>query len=225
MKSIARHMLIVILPALFWSSCSPDKYSGFTGNITLKGSAYIVDTNSNASPIPLAGQPIYLGTGSDTSTYLYQCKTDSAGEFSISSLTNKSSYTLFTHFVIDGTEYTGSQSFKLDNPPNNVKTITLNVEPIYQNGMSILFTDVYGGAIANLPFRLYTSRLVALVDSTKYAFVNTTADINGRFAKYNIPTGWYYVVSRDTLGGTPMAIFDSLDVSGSKVAPLTAILH
>lgn len=225
MRPFALYILLACIGGLYYG-CYKDKYTGFSGDVILKGSAYIVDSTISSVPVPLAGRRLFLATDRDTSTYLYQCNTDSAGQFIISSLKDKSDYTLFTHFVGNGTEYAGAISFTAaGSGTSKTMTITLDVTPHYQNGMSILITDIYGGPLSNLPFRIYTSRLIALVDSTQYAYVNSKTNANGRFAQYNIPTGWYYIVSKDTVSGNALKVFDSVNVLATGIAPRTPVLH
>ena len=223
MKRFAFYILLVIGGLEY--GCHKDQYAGFAGDIVLKGAAFVVDSNSATPPVPLAGRKIYLGMDNDTSTYVYQCNTDSAGQFTISPLKDKSTYTVYTHYVVNGIEYAGSRTFTATESSAKTMTVNLNVSPIYQNGMSILITDVYGGPIPSLPFRIYKSRLVALVDSMQYASVNTKTDVNGHFAQYNISTGWYYIVSKDTIAGAPLKVLDSVDVLANGVSPKTAVLH
>jgi hypothetical protein len=224
MKRFARYILFFLISRLI-SGCQKDKYAGLSGDIILKGTAFIVDSSSTAPPVPLADHQVYLGMGSDTATYVFQSNTDSAGQFTVSPLNNKYTYTIYTHFVVNGIKYAGAKTFTAAKSPSKTMTITLNVLPLYQNGMSILISDAYGGPIPNLPFRIYKSRLIALVDSTQYASVNTTTDANGHFVQYNIPTGWYYIVSNETIANTVLKVFDSVNVLASGVSQKNAVLH
>jgi hypothetical protein len=145
------------------------------------------------------------------------------GAFSIPALKNDQPYVLFSRFTKNNTEYAGAVKFQ-GGEPNGMIRVVLNVYPSYYNGMSVLFTDLAGGAIPNLPFRLYTSRVMAVYDSLAYAYVNTTSSINGRYNRYNLNAAKYYVVSSQVIGPTTLKIFDSLTVPLFGVTKATVIL-
>ena len=208
--------------SLFQIACTKD-YRSLSGDITLTGYAYIADTINNLPPSPLAGQKFYLNAGGDTGSYIYQGITDSIGRFSIQSLVKKSTYVLFTRFVKNNTEYSGAAMFEGKNVQNNTPLI-LNVYPIHSNGMALLFTDLSGGFIPNLPFRIYTSRLMALSDSVNYSFANTSSSLNGRYNIFDINPIKYYVVSKLSIGGLSLGIFDSITVDASSIRKGSMIL-
>ncbi|HMG15668.1 MAG TPA: hypothetical protein VK590_09485 [Saprospiraceae bacterium] len=223
---MTRNFFFILLVSLFvfFSSCEKNEYNSLSGNITLSGYANQVDSFSNLPPIPIVGQKVYLNTGSDTSSYIFQTTTDSVGVFNIPALKDNHPYVLFCRFIKNNTEYAGAIKFKGAASNSSIHVI-LNVYPSHYNGMSILFTDGNGGAVPNLPFRLYTSRIMAEYDSLSYAYTKTTTSINGRFNRYNVSSAKYYVVSSQIIGPTELKIFDSLTVQSFGVIKDTVILH
>jgi len=198
-----------------------NKYAGFNGNIKLSGYAYIDDTMTSALPVPLDSRALYLSVGSDTSSYQYQLKTDAAGSFSVPSLKQHETYTLFTRFINNNTEYRGVVAIKTGN--NDHVTAVLKVYPIYINGLSLLFTDIAGGAVPRISFRLYTSRVLAAVDSVKYAYIDSSSDINGEYNKIGMPARLYYIVSNDSAASLGLRVFDSVRVSATGLTKKTVI--
>jgi hypothetical protein len=214
-------VVVIVITFLTLISCKKD-YRALTGDVTLAGYAYLADTNSNLPPSPLAAQKIYLNKGTDTSSYIFQGVTDSIGQFSMHSLDEETEYVVFSRFVKNNTEYAGAIYFK--GMDIRSKRVVLNVYPVYRNGMSLLFTDVPGGYIPNLPFRLYTSRVMAVSDSITYAFASATSSPTGQYNRYDIPATEYYVVSKLSVGGLNLAIFDSITVDVNAVKQGTMVL-
>ncbi len=213
---------ICVLFSMSLITCSKDKYSQYRGDATLSGYLYLAD-NIRSSPVtPVAGERVFLTLGNDTSHYETLVNADSAGMFSFYNIAPYNDFTLFARFLKNGITYNGSTHVEKSNN-NNVVT-TLSVYPNYVNGMSILFNDAMGGAIANLPFRLYTTRVIALVDSARYAFADVKSDSYGLYNRYNINPGNYYIVSRDTIGTQVLRIFDSITVDVKDVKKGTVVL-
>jgi hypothetical protein len=215
-------VIVVACAVIFQWACKKD-YGSLSGDITLTGYAYLADTISNLPPSPLAGQKFYLNAGSDTSSYIFQGTTDSIGRFSIQSLDKKSSYVLFTRFIKNNTEYSGAIKFEGKDVQNNNRLV-LNVYPVHGNGMALLFTDLSGGYIPNLAFRLYTSRVMALSDSVSYAFASASSSASGQYNRFDIAPTKYYVVSKLSVGGTNLSIFDSITVGATSIKRGTMIL-
>lgn len=215
--------VIFVVGTCLLSSCEKNEYNSLNGNITLAGHAYIADTLNGLPVGPLVGQKIYLNTGSDTSTYIFQTNTDSTGMFLIPSLSNNKKYIVFSKFIRNSIEFSGAQAIN-GGAVNETIRISFNVYPSYFNGMSILFTDSLGGLIPNLPFRIYNSRVAAAFDSVQYAFANTKSDINGLYNIFNVNPIKYYVVSSTIIGPATLKIFDSITVPADTIKRSTMVL-
>jgi hypothetical protein len=203
-------------------SCEKNHYKELAGDNTLAGHAFIVDTLNNVPPAAIVNQKIYLNTGSDTSSYIFQTITDSVGAFSIPSLQDDKPYIVFTRFIKVGVEYTGAARV-VGGAINHTITVTLNVYRSSGNGLSILFTDGSGGPLGNFHFRLYTSRTMAVNDSARYAFNDTVTSAAGMYTRYNIPAAKYYIVGRQISGLDTLNIFDSVTVQAAGVAKKTVV--
>jgi hypothetical protein len=212
MKLVHTYIFLVIV--LFSVACN--KYKSFNGEGTITGYAYLADSITDGLPVPLTNQTVYLNTGGDTSSYFYQVKTDQAGFFSISSLSGEKDYILFTRLLKNDIEYKGAVKVPGSDVSKTGK-VTLNVYPSYINGMSVLFTDTLGGIFPGLPFRIYNSRLAATADSVKYAFADTLTSTKGLFSIFNIKPAKYYFVAKESIGGLPLKIFDSVTVASTGI--------
>lgn len=210
-------IISTVLAVVLLASCKKDQYGTLNGDTTLKGYAFLQDTIGHTSAQPLVKQKVYLNAGNDISAYLYETTTDSAGRFSISSLKENESYVLFTNYISGGIEYKGFVTFETGE--NTQVEKNLDIFASYVNGLSLLFTDNFGGRLPNLPFRLYTSRVAATYDSTIYAVVNLQSDINALYKKTNLTPVKYYVVSQKVIGPATLKIFDSV------TAPITGIIR
>jgi len=211
--------LIVLL-----TSCKKDQYKAVNGDVTLTGYLYLTDTVNNSFPVPVAGQKIYLNTGSDSSTYIYQATTDQAGKYSIPFLKEDETYVLFTRYINNNIEYEGVKKITTA-AGGNVIYADLTIYAKFTNGLSILFTDTLNGPLPNLPFRLYSSRVAAQYDSALYAVVSASSDINGKYSKLNIAPAKYYAVASKTIGPLTLRVFDSVIVAGRGIARKTMLLH
>ena len=218
--TIYRTVLIASLWSLllFVSSC--DKEKQFSGMVVLSGNVQLVDTAEFAAPLP--GITLYLNTGSDTTTYEWQTQCDSTGKFTIPSLDQNTPYVLFTQYSKNGLMYSGAIKFKTGGS-NTFNTI-LNVYPVVYNELALSFVDSVKGLIPNLPFRVYSSRTAATVDSIKYAVLSARSNGNGYYYQYNFTPGYYYIVAHDTLNGVSRLAFDSLTVGTKTNAPLPVVL-
>jgi hypothetical protein len=222
MKS--NHIILYIIVAVSVMTATCNKYEAFTGTKSITGYAYLTDGVSNAAPVALANQKIALNVGADTSNYQYEVKTDEAGYFAFNGLSEKENYVVFTRYTKGGVEYAGAVKVAKTQIENTGAKITLNVSPVYGNGMFILFADTLNGALPNLPFRVYTSRLAASVDSVKYASHDTVTNAEGNFSLYNIKPVKYYFVARDTIAGIGYKVFDSTTVPATGIIKDTVYL-
>ena len=162
------------------SSC--DKYKNFTGSVTVIGTLQLSDSTVSMLPVPVPGQTVYVNTGGDTGTYEYQTTTDSLGTFVIPALKHGITVTLFTRFSKNGMAYYGVLAFTT----GAAAPVVLTVYPKYTNGIGLGFMDAFGSYVANLPFRLYTSRTAALVDSTREASFSLRTNAAGRDRKSTV---------------------------------------
>lgn len=216
--------IILFFIVVLLIGCEKDQYKGVSGNVTLTGYVYLADTINNTFPVPLAGRKIYLNSGSDSSTYIYQATTDSGGKYSIPFLQNDKAYVLFTRYISNGKEYEGVK--KIDGGAiNDIIYADLTVHAKFTNGLSLLFTDSLNGLLPNLPFRLYTSRIAAQYDSVMYAVTVASSDINARYSKVNIAPAKYYAVASKVIGPLTMRIFDSVIVTSNGLTRKTMLLH
>ena len=214
-----KYFVYIVAVFLFCFASACNKYASLNGEVVLSGYAYIIDSSSTALSLPMALRPIYLNPGDDTGTYIYQVNTDSLGKFYIPSMQNNKKYILFTRFISNNIEYQGSLNISTNNEKN--LSAVLNVYPVRRNGLWLIFTDSFGDAVPNVSFRLYTSRSIAIVDSSKYAYINAQSDINGSYVKYNVTPSKYYIVSKDSIPLISLKIFDSITVTPSDIKKRT----
>jgi hypothetical protein len=102
--------------------------------------------------------------------------------------------------------------------------IPATIAPQVINGMDVLFTDVNGGPIASLPFRIYTSSVMAFSDSTSFAYLSTIASINGTFSKRNVEPAKYYFIAKQVVAGNTLKLIDSLIVYPGLITKDTMVL-
>ena len=218
--TIYRTVLIASLWGLLFFVSSCDKEKQFSGTVLLTGNLQLIDTAEFATPLP--GLTVYLNTGSDTTSYEWEAQCDSTGKFTIPSLEQKTPYVVFTQYSKNGLIYSGAYKFKTGG--SNTFNVTLDVSPVFYNELMLSFVDSVKGLIPNLPFRVYSSRTAATVDSVKYAVLSAQSNSTGYYNQYNFAPGYYYIVAHDTLNGVPRAAFDSLTVGKSGNAPLQVML-
>ncbi|MGB5006109.1 MAG: hypothetical protein WBO39_04180 [Ferruginibacter sp.] len=216
--------IILFFIVVLLIGCEKDQYKSVSGNVKLTGYVYLVDTINNTFPVPLAGQKIYLNSGSDSSTYIYQATTDLGGKYSIPFLQSNKAYVLFTRYINNSIEYEGVK--KIDGGASNDIIYTdLTIHAKFTNGLSLLFTDSLNGPLPNLPFRLYTSRIAAQYDSVLYAVTVASSDINARYSKVNVVPAKYYTVASKIIGSLTMRVFDSVIVAPIGLTRKTMQLH
>jgi hypothetical protein len=104
------------------------------------------------------------------------------------------------------------------------ETIKLEIIPSHTNGMFILFADNLGGPLSKQPFRVYTSKVAAMVDSAKYATHDTVTSDQGTFMLFNVKPVKYYFVAKDTFAGIGYKVFDSTSVPGAGIIKDTVYL-
>jgi hypothetical protein len=201
--------LIVVLGAcvsIVAFSCN--KEATVNGKVLLQGHLYMIDPNGTGLPTPVPGQAVYLNDKRDTPSYIFSIVTDSLGQYAIPSLEKDDHYILFTRWIQNNVLYAGAIAIE---PTTQTQPITLNLNayPDYANGIALTFEDQFGGMLSNQPFRLYTSSVFAAVDSSRYAFVDTMADMNGHFDIYNVVPNTYYLVASDTVTKTPLTIIQA----------------
>jgi hypothetical protein len=211
-----KNYLICIVGVLLLSACN--KYKDFDGDGRVSGHARIVGDLSDVAAIPAAGKTLYINPGADSSTYIAQVVTDSAGAFTLSSVKG-GQYIVYTRYLQGNVEYQGSVSVTAGS-----SNVVLNIYPVYTNGISILFTDSLGGPVSRLPFRLYTSAVAASVDSVSYASQSGVSDVNGKYNAYNIATMKYYIVAKDSIGPLHRKILDSIPADANKMVSKTVVL-
>ncbi|THU40371.1 hypothetical protein FAM09_10920 [Niastella caeni] len=222
MKSIQTYIYSILLTCFTVAACN--KYKAFSGESTISGHAYLVDNVSGALPVPLTNQTIYINTGTDTSTYLFQVKTDEVGFFTFNALSDKEDYTIFTRSIKEGIEYKGAKGVGKSELEDERETIKLEVVPSYTNGMYVLFVDNLGGPLPKQPFRVYTSKVAAMADSAKYATHDTVTSDQGAFILFNVKSVKYYFVAKNTFAGTEYKLFDSTSVPASGIKKDTIYL-
>jgi hypothetical protein len=204
MKNIFYCLCAFMLLSL--SACN--KYSNVT-NVQLTGYAYVHDTLNSNLPLPMALQPVFVYKGTDTTGYILQGMTDTAGYFSLPYFSGQAGI-VATRFTNNETEFTGRANIVTGNKA--YVSATLQVYPVYLNGMAVIITDPFGGPVSNYPLRVYTSKAAAILDEQPYAFANISTALNGRYTKYNINAGTYYITAIDTVGGTTPMLIDSIIV-------------
>ncbi|WP_448635177.1 hypothetical protein [Pedobacter panaciterrae] len=59
---------------------------------------------------------------------------------------------------------------------------------------------------------MYTSKLAATVDSTKFATINDKTDKNGYFIRYNLVADKYYIVAKEVIAGYTYNVLDSFNI-------------
>jgi hypothetical protein len=196
-----------------------NKYAG-VNNQQISGRLYIHDTLSSRDPVPASLEPLYLNNTGNANSYVFQTKTDSVGYFNIT-YPGTETITLFSRFIINGAEFRGQSSFT---NLSGVVQKNVDIYPLFTNALSVSFYDSNNGLIPNLPFRIYTSQVMALADSTNFATVNSKSDSYGQFGQYNLNPVTYYIVAKDTIGGKPLSIFDSVTVGKKGVYTTKAYL-
>jgi hypothetical protein len=218
--TIYRNVVIASLWGLLFFVSSCDKERQFSGTVVLTGNVQLVDTAEFATALP--GLTVYLNSGSDTTSYEWQTQCDSTGKFTIPSLDQNTPYVVFTQYSKNGLIYSGAFKFKTGG--SNTFNVSLDIYPVVYNELMLSFVDSVKGLIPNLPFRVYSSRTAATVDSIKYAVLSAHSNSNGYYYQYNFTPGYYYIVAHDTLNGVSRAAFDSLNVGKSGNAPLQVVL-
>lgn len=189
------------------SSCN--RYKGIQDH-QIYGYAYIKDSLDIQPQKPFNGI-IYLNRGNDTTNYLFQTSADSVGKFSFQSM-GKQQAVIYSRFIKNGTEYVGQ--IKLDES-NSSAIQKLIITPLYNSGISLAFAK--NGLIPKFPFRFYTSKLAATVDSIKFATINDKTDKNGYFIRYNLVAGKYYVVAKEVIGGYSYNVLDSFNIKKGDI--------
>ncbi len=187
-----------------------NKYKNVT-NVQLSGYAYIHDTLNNPVPVPMSTEPVYIGKGTDTVSYILQAMTDTAGYYSVAYFGQQQGI-VYTRFSKGNTEFTGKNT--LEGTSNSYFKANLQVYPVYTNGLAIIITDPHGGPVSNYPIRLYTNLSAAIADSTQFAYVNTKTGANGRYAQYNANAVTYFITGIDSIGGKKPVYLDSIKVKG-----------
>ncbi|WP_316834473.1 hypothetical protein [Pedobacter nutrimenti] len=177
----------------------------------LSGDVFVHDTLSTPIVSPLSKMPVYFNTGNDTSKFLVQAITDSLGHFSLVYFDKKEGV-LFTNFIRNKVKYSGV--INIPKSGDGTMNVRLDVYPVYKNGLSLTFSSK-GGPISNYPFRLYTSRTAAVVDSVKFAYLNSTSNVYGLFRQYNLNAGKYYISAKDSVTGTKIKLLDSVTIANS----------
>jgi hypothetical protein len=205
MKSIKNIYWLGFLVILL--SCN--KYADINPDQIVSGYVYLQDPFKTNFPLPLAGKPIYFNRGSDTSSYLLQTTTDSAGHFSMTYI-GKDNSILFTSFVKNGVVYKGDTIVTV---AQLGKAVQLNIFPVYHNGVQLNFKDNLGGLVSGLNFRIYTSSVAASVDSVKYSYLDSKADNNGHYTLFNLNAGDYFVVAKDKIGGVSLSANQKITVA------------
>jgi hypothetical protein len=187
-----KNILIFTLVCAIFSAC--DKKSVFDGTAIVTGYAYSVDSTISNVPQVLKKQVVYLNNRScDTSTYIYQTTTDSNGYFTFPYLSNNS-YTIFSNYFNKIKAFRGMDTVVLLKASVH-KPISLFLYPNVQNELILQFKTKTGGSLSKLPFSIYTDSVMAMVDSTKYAFLNSKSDSTGKYRLFNINPTKYYVTS------------------------------
>lgn len=208
MKLFSIFLLLTV--AAIVASCN--KYSGVAQQ-QLSGHVTITDALSSKNPQPASSVPVYLNNADNSDAYVFQGKTDTAGYFNMS-YPGGTKITIFTRFIRNGAEYKGQVTI---DKSTGVIQKDLPVSPVFVNGLSVSFLDAGSGPIPNLPFRIYSSRVMASVDSVKFANYNSTSDAYGQFTQYNLNAAEYYIVSSSSIGGKLLTVFDSVTVSKTGV--------
>lgn len=221
MKKYIRNIAVLLSLAAFFSC---DKNKEFDGRTTLTGRLYLADSINQSVPTPIARQKVYVNTGNDTSTYVYILTTDSTGSFSIPSVDGSKTFILFSNFTRNGVSYRGATKLS-GSRSDKLLTGDVYVYPAFTNGAVVLFTDPFGTPVTNLPFRLYTSRSAALVDSLKNASLDTVSNSRGQFERYNANPVSYYIVSKKIFGTDTLKIFDSITIPPIGINRKKVMLH
>ena len=210
MKNI---FLLIVLIAGFAILIGCDKYKDVKSEIRVSGYVKLHDTLGLQFPVPLPGKSIYLNQGTDSASYILQTTSDAAGYFSFNYIDNGASI-VYLRYTDSGTEFFG---LKKITQANKDSLLQVNVYPTFYNGVSIRFNDSYQKPISNLAFRLYTSRIYAVADSTKHAYYSGATTSIGLYTQYNVPANTYYIVASDKVGGVTIKALDSLTVTAKGI--------
>lgn len=197
-----------------------DKYDALNGDVLLRGYVWLNIPGSAALPTPLGSVPVFINTGNDTSSYIYQVNADSSGKFIVPFLKKDYTYTVYTRFTKNNIQYLGAASF-----PGNGTDIKLNVYPQYTNGFTITVKDSLGGNAAKTHIRLYTGKLAALTDYRNDAIADTVTDVNGEYTRFNITPSKYYIVIKDSIGAIKFNVLDSITAGIAGDSLKTIVLH
>lgn len=204
----ANKFIILVFGVTVLTACN--KYKNVT-NIQLSGYVYIHDTLNSSVPIPMSKEPVFIGNGTDTVSYILQSMTDTAGYYSVAYFGQQQGV-VYTRFSKGNTEFIGKNTLK--GTTNRYFQANLQVYPVYINGLAIIMTDPHGGPVSNYPIRLYTNLSAAMTDSTQFAYVNTKTGTNGRYTQYNVNAATYYITGIDSISGKKPVYLDSIRVKG-----------
>jgi hypothetical protein len=207
MKKLVYLGMLCLLASMV-ASCNKYKDSVYS---RLSGTVYLHDTLKGPVVMALSKIPVYFNVGTDTTTYLNMTKTDTAGHFSFANF-GKDGGVVYTNFILNKIHYGGLVTVSKAGDGNT--TVTLDVYPLYDNGLSVSFMAT-GGLISNYPFRLYTNRTAALVDSTKFAYLITKTSVDGEYIQYNLNPATYYITAIDSVSGHKAKYLDSAVITKS----------
>lgn len=207
-----RISILIFLAVLAIAACKKaDKYGRLTDQ-AVYGYAYVTDPFGVNLSVALSAQTVYINDKADTTAYVLQTATDAAGRFTFNR-PSTGQFTVFAHYIKDGVEYRGSVTRDAD----KTDSIKLLVLPQYLTALHLHFQDATNGGLSNLNFRLYTNQSAAAADLTKQAFLKGTADTYGNFNTYNINTGDYWVVAKDTIGSAIIGVNQKITVMSKKL--------
>jgi hypothetical protein len=199
----------VIVLALAITACN--KYKNIS-NAQISGYVYQHDPLNNGVPVPASDVPVYL-SNSDTLSYILTAQTDTAGYYAASYFTSGNGI-IYSRYNANGTEYFGVKQL---NGSVNGNIANVDVYPHYFNGFAVIFTTPDGGPVSNYPFRLYLNKSAAVADSVKFAYLDTMTTVNGRFYRYNVPPGTYYVTAIDSVSGHQPIYIGSFTMTSSNL--------
>jgi len=147
-----------------------------------------------------------------------------------SGVANKFNFTAGKYYLRIKTQI-GNLHFKgeavVDIESKGIKTVRIVVNrQSYQNGMEIQILDSLNMPVNGTKVYLYKSRVVFTLDST-YAnsLYSSEADMFGRFKKYNIEGGKYYIRGINMIGNITLKCTDSIEVPHNSIVQMNVIVH
>jgi hypothetical protein len=178
--------------------CKKPGYDDLGGGQYINGKVYMLDTlNNNYQQQLLTKQDVFVQypeTG--TSGFLYSVKSDANGSFVFENL-KSSNYVVYSSITQNGILFFDTKT-AIPNGRDSVKLV-LQPDTLKQNILYVKTLDINKEIIPKGKIYIYGSNLLAKADTAflgSGSIISDSTNNFGRFAKYNLLPGNYYLRSK-----------------------------